>query len=400
MNQSLMWVVVMVLFSATSAFSKQTTIVGPVTRAVDHPITVAHPVRSAGVWRKGLGEFGETFVDGILKARGYQEVKEVKLGSNHGVDRVALKRDGTGALKEVKLVEAKAHYGKGKPKLGMTKNGLQMSRDWLADWLKKLRNSGKANRALAKEISDFVKARKIPLTTLGEVHDINLRSGKYTVRNSLTLAERSGPMSIEKLLTNTASRARNREISNWAKRHLAQFDQIRMTRMSSWLAGGKNARGLNSVARKEAAAQITKQSAKAGERTLLRAAGPIGTVLAVSIDVHEVYGHVRDYRVGKISNREMTVSVSRSIGGIYGAAQGALVGAEVGAAVGALAGPAAPVTVPIGTFVGGAAGGVVGYQAGAHVGETAASAYYRTLDKSVKNNVDAWFLQTSLPLSV
>ena len=400
MNQSLSWIVALVLFVTTSAFSKQTAVNYPVTRAVDHPITAAHPVRSAGMWRKGVGEFGETFVDGILKARGYQEVKEVKLGSNHGVDRVALKRDGTGALKEVKLVEAKAHYGKGKPKLGMTKNGRQMSRDWLADWLKKLRNSGKANRALAKEISDFVKARKIPLTTLGEVHDINLRSGKYTVRNSLTMAERSGPISIERLLGNIASRSRNQEISVWAKRNLVQFDQIRMARMNSWLTEGTNARALNSVTTRNVATQITKQSAKGGERAILRAAGPIGIAIAISVDVHEVYGHVRDFRAGKISKRERNIAVSRSIGGIYYAAQGAWIGAEVGAAVGSLGGPAAPVTVPVGAVVGGAAGGALGYQAGAHIGESAASAYYRTLDKTVKNNVDAWFIQTPLPLSV
>jgi hypothetical protein len=85
MNQSLSWIVALVLCMTTSAFSKQTAVNYPVTRAVDHPITATHPVRSAGVWRKGVGEFGETFVDGVLKARGYQEVREVKLGSNEGV---------------------------------------------------------------------------------------------------------------------------------------------------------------------------------------------------------------------------------------------------------------------------------------------------------------------------
>ncbi len=278
----------------------------------------------------------------------------------------------------------------------MTKNGIQMSRDWLAEWLRKLRNSGKANRALAKEISDFVKVHKIPITTLGEVHDINLRSGKYTVRNPLTMTERSGPMSIERLLGNIASRSRNQEISVWAKRNLAQLDQIRMARMKSWLTEGRNARALNSVTTRKVVTQITKQSAKAGERAFLRAAGPIGIAVAASIDVYEVYEHVRDFRAGKISNREMNISVTSSIAGIYGAWQGARVGMQVGGGIGSLGGPKGQV---LGAAVGGAIGGVLGYKGAATVGESAASAYYRNLDKPVKNELDIWFIKTSQPLS-
>ena len=398
MIRHVMWMLVVMLFSTNSAFSKTPNQMSPIARAVDHPITASHPVRTAGVWRKGIGEFGETFAAANLKARGYH-VTEVKLGSNNGVDRVAFKRDPSGVLTEVKFVEVKAHYGKGRPRLGMTKSGPQMSRKWLADWLRKLRNSGPSNKALAKEISTFLKAQRIPIERLGEVHDINLRLGKYTVRNPITLAERSGPMSIERLLKNLASRSRNQEISTWAKRNLSQLEKIRLTRMSCWLTGGKQSRAFDRVANKQLAVQVEKQSVKTGGRALLKAAGPIATAIAISVDAYEIYGHVADFRAGKISKREMWIAVSRSTGGISGAAIGAAGGAELGAAIGALGGPAAPATVPIGAVVGGAAGGIAGYQAGAYAGESAASVYYRTLDKNVKTTVDAWFLQTPLPPS-
>ena len=52
-----------------------------------------------------LGKFGESFVCENLRASGY-EVYDANL-HEHGIDLIAVKRDVTGAVKEVRLVEVK-----------------------------------------------------------------------------------------------------------------------------------------------------------------------------------------------------------------------------------------------------------------------------------------------------
>src|SRR5205807_1926076 len=125
------------------------------------------------------------------------------------------------------------HYGSGRPHLGRTDVGQQMSRQWLADRLRALRASGEQGRRLALDISRFRRAEGIPLERLGEIHDVNLRTGKYTIRNPITMAERAGPMSIERLLNRVSTHSAQPASQSWAMRHLSQFDQLRQARMGN-----------------------------------------------------------------------------------------------------------------------------------------------------------------------
>jgi hypothetical protein len=397
MKPYIAWIAAVLFCGIQGAFAKAQVVMSPVALPVDHPLVADHPVRTAGTWRKGIGEFGESFADGTLKLRGYR-VTNIKLPSNHGVDRVAVKYNASGKLIDVRLVEVKAHYGKGKPRLGMTKNGQQMSRKWLADWFRKLRSTGKVGILLAREISVFRKVSGIPLERLGEVHDINLRSGTYTIRNPMTLAERGGPMSIQRELNELASRSRSPAAKTWAHLHLTQLEPLHRTRMRNWMSLGQRGNAFVRVTSTRVAVLEARQALRGARRVLVGAAGLVGTAVAVALDAYEIYGHVRDYRSGNLSRREFVTAIARSGGGITGAGAGVPVGAWVGAQLGALGGPLAPITVPAGVVIGAGVGGVAGYFGGSYVGETAAAAWYKSLDKNVRRDVNRWLAETPTPL--
>lgn len=394
----LAWIAVIFFCGVHGAFANAQVVMSPIAPPVGHPLIVDHPVRTAGAWRKGIGEFGESFADGTLKLRGYQ-VTNIKLPGNHGVDRVAVKYNASGKLTDVRLVEVKAHYGKGKPRLGMTKNGQQMSRKWLADWLRKLRTAGNEGKMLAQQISAFRKASRIPLERLGELHDINLRSGTYTIRNPVTLAERGGPMPIQRLLNKVASRSSQHASKAWAKLHLAQLDQLRQTRMGKWLSSSRPGKAFGRATSSRIALLEGQQALRGARRVLVRAAGPVGLAVAGASDADEIYGHVRDYRLGKLSKREFWTALWRSGGGIVGAFAGATGGAWIGMELGAFGGPLAWFTVPVGGFIFGTVGGVVGYFGGSYAGEAAAEAWYRSLDKNVRTQVSRWLTETPIPFA-
>lgn len=380
----------------SGAFAEAQAVMSPVTFPVAHPLVADHPVRTAGAWRKGLGKFGESFAADNLKLRGYQAI-DIKLHGNHGVDLVAVKRNALGKLVDVRLVEVKARYGNGKPRLGMTKNGQQMSRKWLADWLRKLRSAGNDGKSLAREISIFRKVSGIPLERLGEVHDINLRSGTYTVRNPVTLAERGGAMRIERLLKQIASRSSQPASATWAHLHLTQLDQLRKTPMKNWLNPSQPEKAFVRVTSTRVALFEKRLALRGAKRVFIRAAGPVGTAVAIASDAYEIYGHARNYRSGKMSRSEFVTAVSRSGGGIAGAGVGAAGGAWVGAQLGALGGPIVWITEPAGFVIGGAVGGIAGYFGGSYAGETAAALWYKSLDKSVRTGVNHWLAVTPTP---
>jgi hypothetical protein len=56
------------------------------------------------------------------------------------------------------------------------------------------------------------------------------------------------------------------------------------------------------------------------------------------------------------------------------------------------------VTVPVGGVIGGAVGAVVGYLGGSYVGESAAQAWYGSLDRKVRDQVSAWLKDTPTPV--
>jgi len=382
------------LFLAGQSTRVGAQILMPVGAAVDHPLVATQPVRTQALWRKGVEGFGESFVSRSLERRGY-DIRNPKIAGNRGIDLVAIKRNSGGAIIDVRLVEVKTHYGIGTPRLGETKHGLQTSRTWFADRLKKLRSSGEEGKKLALEIARFQKSKAVPIEQLGEVHDINLREMKYTIRNSVTLAERAGPLSIPRELNEIATRFP--ECRPWALEHVAQFDQIRQARMGTWLTGGPSSRAFEEVTATRLLSIEEKQALRGTGKALARAAGRVALVLAIAIDAHEIYGHIRDYNSGSISRAELVVALARSGGGIVGSWAGATGGAAAGAWVGAFGGPFAWATVPVCGIIGAVTGGVVGYVGGSYIGDAAAQAWYRSLDHTIKERIDQWLKLAPTP---
>jgi hypothetical protein len=132
---------------------------------------------------------------------------------------------------------------------------------------------------------------------------------------------------------------------------------------------------------------------------LARAAGRVALVVAIVMDVHEIYGHVRDYRNGRLSRQEFVVAMARSGGGIAGAWTGAAGGAWMGAWIGGFGGPVAWITVPVGSAVGGTVGGIAGYFGGSYLGEATAQAWYGSLDQELKARIGQWVKTTANPFS-
>jgi hypothetical protein len=364
---------------------------------VNHPLVAGNSIRSASLWRKSVEGFGESLVRGVLTLRGY-EVADSKIGGNRGIDLVAIKRDIAGVPADIRLIEVKTHYGIDAPHLGQTRHGVQTSRAWFADRLRQLRSRGDDGRALALEISHFRKSMGVPIEQLGEVHDVNLRSMKYSIRNPVTLVGRAGPLPISELLSETATRVH--PARRWALAHLAAADQIREARMGAWLLETSSERAMKRVTSSQLGAVERELALRGAGRVLVRNAGRIALVIAVGLDAYELYGHLQDYRSGRISRQDFIVVIARSGGGIAGAWAGATGGAWAGAWVGALGGPFAWVTVPVGGFVGGTVGGVAGYLAGRYAGDLAAQAWYRSLDQKIKTRVDKWLISTTTPFEL
>lgn len=397
MNRHIAWIAAGLFVALHGAAVHAQAVMAPVASPVDHPLVAGHPVRSAGAWRQGVGRFGESLAGGSLRLRGY-EVIDMKLPGNQGIDLVAVKRSATGTVTDIRLVEVKAHYGKTGPRLGQTRVGTQMSRQWLADRLRALRASGEQGRKIALDISRFRRAEGIPLERLGEVHDVNLRTGKYTIRNPVSMAERAGPMSIERLLNRVSSHSTQPASQTWAMRHLSQFDQLRQARMGNWLSASSSTRAFDRVSSTQIVLLEEKQAMRGARRGLVGVAGRVAVVVAVAIDAYEIYGHVRDYRLGKLSQQEFVIALARSGGGIAGAWGGAAGGAWVGMQIGSLGGPWAWVTVPVGGLIGGAVGGVAGYFGGSYVGEFSAQAWYGSLDRNVRERVSGWLKDAPAPV--
>ena len=379
------------VFSSPLACAQNVLPVGP---AINHPLVVTNPVRTAASWKKGVEGFGETLVSGTLALRGY-EVLNPKIAGNRGIDMVAIKRNSAGTVTDVRLVEVKTHYGTGLPHLGHTRHGLQTSRTWFANRLWALRSRGEDGRALALEISRFRKEKGVPIEQLGEVYDINLRRMTYSIRNPVTLVERAGPWSIPRQLNAIAKRTP--VARRWAAAHLAQSDQIHQARMGTWLAGNRSDRAIEGVTVARSLSLDEKQALSRVGRALARTAGRLALVAAIALDANEIYGHFRDYHAGIVSRQEFVVALARSGAGIAGAWAGATGGAVVGAWVGAFGGPFSWVTVPACGILGGAGGGVAGYWSGSYVGDAAAQAWCRSLDQKVKDRVDQWLKLTSTP---
>lgn len=396
MNRCSVWITAGLLIGVDSATVHGQPVIAPVSKPVDHPHVAAFGSRTSAAWRQGMELFGESLATGLLRLRGY-EVIDMKLPGNRGIDLVAIKRTPDGIVSDIRLVEVKTHYRRGKSLLKQTRVGTQMSRQWLADRLRGLRERGPEGKKLALEISRFRRASGIPIEQLGEIHDINLQTGKYTILNPINGAERAGPMSIERLLKRISERLRDPVYKEWATRHLTRVDDIRRARMLTWLSASSSTRAFDRVSRTRIFLLEKKMALRGVRRALVRAASRVAAVIAVAMDAIEIYSQVREYRLGKVSQQEFVTSLARIGGGIVGATVGAAGGAYVGSLIGSLGGPAAPITVPLGSIIGTVVGGAAGYFGGASCGEFAAQMWYGSLDKSVRERVSAWLRETPVP---
>lgn len=371
---------------------------------VDHPVNLPTGSRTASVWRQKVGAWAENVADQTLRLRGFQEVYEIKTAGNHGIDRVALRRGPDGVIRDVRLVEVKASRGR-KPTLKQTQyGGRQMSRKWLAQNLRAMRNSGDASlKKLALEISRFRKASGVNVEALGEVMHFDTRNGRLTGYFADGRAVRYS-QSINGLLQDIQTKGRSSATRRWATRSLAAWDQIRHTGMASWLgkstADQSRTALLASRGRTGATVRqsILRQSRGAATRQVLgRAAGPLATVIALALDVKEMADTERAYKGGAISLRERNIRQITKLGGMSGAFAGAWAGAAMGTWIGAFGGPFAEITMPAGALIGMTIGGIGGYIGGSAVAGYAATSWYDAIDASVRHGFERDWIARPIP---
>jgi|GEM_PF-2599487 hypothetical protein len=368
---------------------------------VDHP--VQHPIqgRSSSVWRSRVGTWGENLAEEFLRLRGFNEIHEIKNGSNNGIDRIAIKRRPNGEILDSKFVEVKTSRST-RPKLGMTNyGGTQMSQNWLANNFSKMRSSGNpALKKLALELSHFRKVSGKSIESFGEIIHVNTSTGRITGYSADGRAVRYS-QSIERTLRNVEAKAGRQEARSWATRTLSQWDQVRAVRMSNWLGVSvpqqsnklllSNAGSGISATRTEVLRQSRSTAAR---KLLLRSAGRIALVVALAMDAKELFDTEYAFRTGAISVRQRNIQHISTIGGIGGAFAGASAGGLTGVWVGSFGGPFAWITVPTGGFIGAVVGGVGGYFAGSEVARYGATAWYNSIDASVREKFEVGWINT------
>ena len=374
-------------------------------KLVDHPVTVPTNVRSASLWRSGTGAWGEHFAEQTLRLRGFQEIHEFKFGSNGGIDRVAVKRAANGKIVDALFLEVKVSLGNG-PKLGQTRyGGQQLSEPWLRRNLLNWKRSGDPlHRQLAEEIFDFQKSSGRTLESFAEVVHVNPETNKVTGYMADGKTEKYSE-SVERLLKNIQKRASSKSDRRWATRHLAAWDQIRSSRMSSWLGKTTSQQSKTSILATSGSLQngvrrgLLNQSRRvAMTKILVRAAGPIAVVVGLAIDAKELADVELAYQRGQISLRQRNISHASTVGGLSGAFAGGWAGGATGAWVGAFGGPFAEITVPAGAIIGATIGGVGGYIAGSAVAGYAATAWYDSIDSKVRDRFEKEWLSLRAPV--
>lgn len=347
---------------------------------VDHPVASPIKLPNAPAYNKMLGAWGEDFAEQTLRLRGYKIYKP----SYHGIDRIAIKQAADGAIRDVKFVEVKVTNGN-KFQLPNTKYGRQMSREWLAHKLKKMRQSGKpAMTKLAMAISRFRKASGGPIESFGEVMHIDARAGKVTVYEADGKTIKAS-FSLERVLKDIEKRASSKDARRWAARALAALDQIRAGTMSEWIS----------------ATVAAAPSRRIAMRVILaRAAGPITALGVAAVEAAQFADAEMAYRHGLISLRERNISHITRIGGLSGALGGSWAGGVTGWWLGALGGPFAEFTAPVGALVGATIGGIGGYFAGSAVAGYAATEWYRSIDSGVRERFEAQWVSLPVPPSL
>lgn len=378
--------------SASSAAASPAMLVSPL---VDHPVVMPTVARTTGNWRSGTGAWGESLATEVLRLRGFNEVKEIKSPGNTGIDRIAIKRSPTGKMLDAKFVEVKAGRS-AKLRLGNTQyGGPQMSRKWLAENLKRMRSSGDpALKTLALEISRFRKQSRIPIERLGEVMQVNTKSGHVTgyAYDGRTIQYRE---SVERLLRNVQHQAMSAHGRDWAARNLAHLSQILATTMSDWLGKQVHQQSAADTLR------ITGRSSRSIRPSVLsqsrralvfcvpqRAAGRFAPWVVLAWDAKVLADTEHAYQQGIISVRQRNVQVITTLGGMAGAFAGAKLGGATGAWLGSFGGPYIWITVPVGGTLGAMIGGSIGYFGGSAIAAYGANEWYDSIDESVKSKFE------------
>ena len=180
------------------------------------------------LWTKQLGEFGESFVEEGLRARGYT-VSNGNVG-NTGIDRIAVKRGPDGRLIDVRIIEVKTRQTGTDFPLDTTKtHGKQLSDEWITHNLERIAadHPDAATRRLAKEI---LRERKLrPWIVRRELHGISVQGNKYLIQNVDDLGRVTGTIAegrVTDQLSKLASRGTTAETRAAAVRHLAKYDQL------------------------------------------------------------------------------------------------------------------------------------------------------------------------------
>ena len=366
---------------------------------VDHPVSHPAATRYSGKWRTSVGAWGESFADQTLRLRGFKEIHEIKHGANNGIDRIAVMREPSGKIKDVRFVEVKTSRSS-KPNLRETQyGGKQMSRRWLAANLRIMRNSGDpAAQKLALEVSRFRKTAARPIESMGEVMHVNTKTGKLTGYAVDGRTIRYG-QSIERLLENIQARAGSKSARDWATRTLAQLDQIKVSSMSDYLGKTpkqQSTRSLVSNSRQNVRAASVARSAvlrqsrsEALSVIVRRSAGRIALFVGVAFDAKELFDTEFAYRRGAISLRQRNIQLASSAGGMSGAFAGGATGAAIGAAIGV---EFFGIGALPGSIIGGFIGGLGGYYGGSAVGAYGATAWYNSIDASVRDKFEVSWL--------
>jgi len=177
---------------------------------------------------KQLGNFGESFVDAGLRARGF-EVINGNVGVN-GIDRIAVKRAASGKFTDIRFIEVKTRQTVPDFNLAVTKNnGPQLSEQWTMNNLGRMvrEHPDPTARRLAGEVLEQMKAR--PEIVHRELHGIAVESNKYLVMTVDDTGRVTGVAAegrLTSLLKMLSTRGTSEETRAAALRHLSQFDQL------------------------------------------------------------------------------------------------------------------------------------------------------------------------------
>lgn len=187
---------------------------------------------------KQLGDFGESFVDAVFRARGFHVV-DGNLGG-HGIDRIAVKYGPNSQIVEVRFIEVKTRQGLPQFQLNLTEDGYQLSEKWIKSRLNRLarQHPDPSLRSLCKKLIEIVETS--PSRVHSELHGLSLPADEYSVfrvdKAGRLIKDKSGQVlkksegRITSLLKMLSKRGTTPEIRQTATRILADYDQIAAAR--------------------------------------------------------------------------------------------------------------------------------------------------------------------------